>query len=215
MTANWLSRVAILVLYMLMSCSFGIVKGLTERSPLGSDININNIINVTWLQQGSSSCQLTFQGKHFKCSLGKNGVAYNGTKVEGDGKTPSGSFPLRQIYYRNDKGILPPSSPLPVFATKPRDCWCDDINITEFYNRYVECPVTYSHELLWMTDSQVYDLLAVIGYNDSPPEVGKGSAIFFHVTESYAATAGCVAMALMDLEWVLNHIDESTVMMIH
>ncbi len=73
----------------------------------------------------------------------------------------------------------------------------------------------YSFENLWLTDSNVYDLFGVIGYNDAPVVTGKGSAIFFHVTDTYGPTAGCVALSRDDLNWVLANLDATTLMCIY
>ena len=52
---------------------------------------------------------------------------------------------------------------------------------------------------MWREDG-VYDLVVVLGYNDAPVVQGAGSAIFMHVARSdYAATEGCIALALDDL----------------
>ena len=57
--------------------------------------------------------------------------------------------------------------------------------------------------MLWRRDG-LYDIIGVLGWNDSPPERGRGSAIFLHVaTADYAPTAGCVALAAADLRTVL------------
>ena len=37
----------------------------------------------------------------FKCSIGKNGTTKN--KVEGDKKTPKGSFYIENLYFRKDR----------------------------------------------------------------------------------------------------------------
>lgn len=94
-------------------------------------------------------------------------------------------------------------------ATLPNYGWCDS-PLDPMYNQFVHLPYHESHENLWLTDSNAYDLFAVIGYNDDPVVPYKGSAIFFHVTETYAGTAGCVAMSLQDIEWVLSRIDAGT-----
>ena len=44
----------------------------------------------------------------------------------------------------------------------------------------------------------------VLGYNDDPPEPGRGSAIFLHLAKpDYAPTQGCVALSRSDMEAVL------------
>jgi L,D-peptidoglycan transpeptidase YkuD (ErfK/YbiS/YcfS/YnhG family) len=65
-------------------------------------------------------------------------------------------------------------------------------------------PHAASHELLWRKD-RLYDVIAVLGFNDDPVISGKGSAIFLHMArEGYAPTEGCVALALPDLLDVLR-----------
>ena len=56
---------------------------------------------------------------------------------------------------------------------------------------------------MWRDDA-LYDVVVVIGHNDSPQVPGRGSAIFMHLAhEDYAPTAGCVALARNDLLAVL------------
>ncbi len=170
-------------------------------------------IDVKWSGvQGDSSCVLTFQGRQILCALGRGGVVSSEDKVEGDGCTPSGSYPLREGYFREDR-IGPIQSSIPKFfnvtQTRPNFGWCDEPSDSN-YNKFVYLPHNSSYENLWLTDSVVYDLFAVIGYNDNPVTPGKGSAIFFHVTENYGATAGCIAIRLDDLMWVLQNILPST-----
>ena len=126
-----------------------------------------------------------------RCALGRSGIRAN--KHEGDGATPAGVFTLRHIYYRADRATRPISG-LAVSALTPHDGWCDDPNCVD-YNHRISLPHAGSHERMWR-DDPLYDVLAVIGYNDAPPVRGLGSAIFLHVAaEGYALTEGCVALA--------------------
>jgi len=171
----------------------------------------SNDIVVT--HTGGYTCNLEFQLKNYKCSLGKNGISYN--KVEGDGCSPAGAFPLRQAFYRADRiGVEQNISDfLGAQITEPDFAWCDDVN-SEFYNLFVNLPFSESHENLWLSNSIVYDLLAVVGYNDCPVVPGKGSAIFFHATESYGPTAGCIAVNLDDLKYILQNVDSTSMIVI-
>jgi L,D-peptidoglycan transpeptidase YkuD (ErfK/YbiS/YcfS/YnhG family) len=99
-------------------------------------------------------------------------------------------------------------------ATRRDYGWCDASNDPD-YNQFVYLPYSASHEQLWLADSVAYDLMVVIGYNDDPVIPGGGSAIFFHVTESYGSTAGCVALRIEDLKWVLSRLEEDTMMTIN
>jgi L,D-peptidoglycan transpeptidase YkuD (ErfK/YbiS/YcfS/YnhG family) len=142
---------------------------------------------------------LTLPGRRFRCAMGRAGIAT--AKREGDGATPSGRLPLRRLLYRPDRVTAPPTR-LPVEALTPDDGWCDDPGHAD-YNRRVRLPHPARCERLWRADA-LYDLIAVLGYNDAPPVAGLGSAIFLHVAgPGYAATEGCVALAYGDLRAVL------------
>ncbi|MFO1079817.1 MAG: L,D-transpeptidase family protein [Reyranellaceae bacterium] len=137
----------------------------------------------------------TLGGRRWRCAIGAGGIRED--KVEGDGATPAGSYPLRRILFRNDRLVLPPVR-LPSRPIGEQDGWCDDPH-SPSYNRLVRVPNDWSHELLWREDG-LYDLIVVVGYNDDPPEGEWGSAIFLHVARpDYAATRGCVAFAREDL----------------
>jgi len=145
---------------------------------------------------------LTLPGRRFMCALGRSGIAAK--KREGDGATPAGRWPLRNILYRADR-ISPPVTRLPSAALTPDAGWCDDPAHGD-YNRMVRLPHPARCEELWRADA-LYDLIVVLGYNDSPVVAGLGSAIFLHVARpTYAPTEGCVALAMGDLRAVLSEI---------
>jgi L,D-peptidoglycan transpeptidase YkuD (ErfK/YbiS/YcfS/YnhG family) len=170
-------------------------------------------ITVTWTGSGHE-CTLSFRGRTMRCSLGTNGVT--NSKVEGDSCTPAGSFLLRQVFWRADRLPAKPDTGGLQNVTsvlRPTDGWCDGPTSPE-YNQQVTLPYNYSHEILWERDENFYDLFSVIGYNDNPVVPGAGSAIFFHTTTQYGSTAGCVALSLSDLEWVLAGVEADTLMVI-
>lgn len=137
-----------------------------------------------------------WDGGGARCAIGRTGVRID--KREGDGATPAGSFPLRQLLWRPDR-VAAPLSGLPLRPIAPDDGWCDD-PADPAYNRPVRLPYSASHERMWRDDG-LYDLVIVVGHNDAPVVPGHGSAIFVHVAEAdYAPTAGCVALALADLQ---------------
>ncbi len=139
--------------------------------------------------------RLVWQGREMRCALGRGGVTDR--KREGDGCTPAGTFPLRRVLHRADR-LEPPATALPVAAIAPDDGWCDD-PADPAYNRPVKLPYGAGAERLWREDG-LYDVVVVLGHNDSPPTPGAGSAIFLHVAApGYAPTEGCVALALADL----------------
>lgn len=122
-------------------------------------------------------------------------------KREGDGASPIGVWPIKQVIYRPDR-IVALTTSLPTISMRPSDGWCDDPAHPD-YNRPVILPFEASHEVMWK-DESVYDIVVVLGHNDDPPVAGAGSAIFMHVArEGYQATEGCVALSESDLREVL------------
>jgi L,D-peptidoglycan transpeptidase YkuD (ErfK/YbiS/YcfS/YnhG family) len=148
----------------------------------------------------STGGELQWLDRVTRCALGRNGVRED--KREGDGATPAGSFPLREVYFRADR-VAAPSTGLPTSPISPDLGWCDD-PADAAYNRPVRLPYAARHERLWR-DDELYDLVVVIGYNDDPVEPGRGSAVFLHVARSdFAPTEGCVAMRFADLSDLLR-----------
>jgi L,D-peptidoglycan transpeptidase YkuD (ErfK/YbiS/YcfS/YnhG family) len=155
---------------------------------------------------------IRFDGKVFRAALGRGGVSTD--KKEGDGATPAGSFPLREVLYRADR-IQAPRTLLPTSVITEVDGWCDDVADPERYNTRILLPYEGSHERLFR-DDHVYDLIVPIGYNDDPARPGKGSAIFIHIArDGYPPTAGCVALAESDLRELLARVTPDTRIVIH
>ena len=65
------------------------------------------------------------------------------------------------------------------------------------------------HEKLKRIDHK-YDLLIPIKYNWNKPKIGKGSAIFIHLTKNYRPTAGCIGLAEKDFLIVLKLLSKKT-----
>jgi L,D-peptidoglycan transpeptidase YkuD (ErfK/YbiS/YcfS/YnhG family) len=152
---------------------------------------------VVSLAQAAGS--FTLAGETYRAALGRSGARPG--KREGDGATPVGVLPLRQVLYRPDR-VEAPLSAVSVRALTPADGWCDDPAFPD-YNRMVCLPVDASAEALWR-DDPLYDIIAVLGWNDSPVRPGLGSAIFLHVASAdYGPTEGCIALSPADLKRVL------------
>jgi L,D-peptidoglycan transpeptidase YkuD (ErfK/YbiS/YcfS/YnhG family) len=165
-----------------------------------------NVLIVQADSADSAFAWAALGSRRWRCSVGAGGIRED--KVEGDAATPVGDFPLRHIYFRNDRLVLPRVR-LPARAISRHDGWCDDPRSSS-YNRLVRIPNDWSHEKMWREDG-LYDLLIVVGYNDDPPEGEWGSAIFLHMArEDYAPTRGCIALARNDLLELVTLIDPAT-----
>jgi L,D-peptidoglycan transpeptidase YkuD (ErfK/YbiS/YcfS/YnhG family) len=137
-------------------------------------------------------CLLTL---HLRCAIGRSGRRPK--QREGDGITPLGRWPVREVLYRADR-VARPRTGLSVRPIRPDDGWCD-APFDRNYNRKVALPYPASHERLWRGDA-LYDLVIVLGYNDRPRSLGRGSAIFIHLArKNYAPTAGCIALSRQDM----------------
>ena len=143
--------------------------------------------------------RVTWDREIVRAAFGRGGVRLH--KQEGDESTPEGLLPLRRVLYRADR-VARPVCAVPIEPIAPEDGWCDDPTHRD-YNRMVRLPHSGRHEVLCRSDA-LYDIVGVLGWNDSPVERGCGSAIFLHVARpDFAPTEGCIALALPDLRRLL------------
>ena len=149
---------------------------------------------------------LKFDDFYFKCSIGKKGLTKK--KIEGDKKTPIGTFSLGDLYYRPDRN-LKPLTKLRCVEIKKVMGWCDDIKSKKKYNKIINVSQKLRHEKLYRKDHK-YDLMIVINYNTKNTKLGKGSAIFLHLTDNYKPTAGCIALKKKDFLILLKLINKKT-----
>jgi L,D-peptidoglycan transpeptidase YkuD (ErfK/YbiS/YcfS/YnhG family) len=170
-----------------------------------------DVLTVQVNTADSSLGWATLGAKRWRCVIGAGGVRED--KVEGDGATPVGEYPLRRLYFRNDRLVLPKVR-LPARPIGEHDGWCDDPRSSS-YNRMVRVPNDWSHEKMWREDG-LYDLVVVVGYNDDPPEGEWGSAIFLHIARAdMSPTRGCIAFARDDLLELVTLIGPETRLRIH
>lgn len=140
-------------------------------------------------------------GTAVRCALGWGGLKLAADKREGDGATPVGSWPLRRVLYRPDRGAAPETG-LPVATIAPDDGWCDAAD-DPAYNQPVRLPYPASAERMWRDDG-LYDIVVILGHNDDPVVPGAGSAIFLHLAKpDFSTTEGCVAITRADMEALL------------
>jgi L,D-peptidoglycan transpeptidase YkuD (ErfK/YbiS/YcfS/YnhG family) len=148
---------------------------------------------------------LLYDEFEFKCSVGKRGITSK--KIEGDLKTPRGSYSLGPVYYRKDR-MSKPVTKLKIISIQKEMGWCDDVN-SKYYNKLIKVNKKIRHEKLYRK-SRNYDLLIPINYNTSHPKKNKGSAIFFHLTKNYQGTMGCISLKLKDMLILLKIIKKNT-----
>ncbi len=142
----------------------------------------------------------------FKCSVGKNGISKR--KIEGDKKTPVGTFNIENLYFRKDK-IKNIDTKLKSIVIKKTMGWCNDTKDQKNYNKLIKIKKKIRHEKLYRNDNK-YDLLIPIQYNFKKRVVGLGSCIFIHLTNNYKPTAGCIALSKKDFLIMLKLINKKT-----
>ena len=143
---------------------------------------------------------------NFKCCIGKKGSTYN--KKEGDFKTPKGVFNLGNLYYRADRERKPNTRLKCIKITKNMIC-CDDLKNKKYYNKIIKKKLKLSHETLYRKDDR-YNFILTIKYNLKKKIIGQGSCIFFHLTNDYKGTAGCIALKRDDFMILLKLISTKT-----
>ncbi len=136
--------------------------------------------------------------------IGKNGFASEGTKREGDGRTPAGIYELNRAF-GYDKSV---NTKMNYRQVLDNDIWIDDPKAPD-YNQWTKTGKTTarSFENLKRKDDQ-YKYVIVIEYNTNPVIKGRGSAIFLHVWKAHnKPTAGCVAVSETDMLKILGWLD--------
>ena len=149
---------------------------------------------------------LIFEDFEFKCTIGKKGLSKN--KREGDKKTPTGRFKLGNLYFRSDR-IKKPETVIKSVPIKKNMGWCDDVKSKKFYNKLINIKNKIRHERLYRKDFK-YDLFIPLSYNTNPVKIGKGSAIFLHLTKNYKPTAGCIALQEKDFLILIKLLNKKT-----
>ena len=154
----------------------------------------------------ASQARITLAHGVRPAAIGRGGI--RALKREGDGATPAGRFPLRQVLYRGDR-MPRPRTVLPLRAIRAGDGWCED-PADRNYNRLVTLSARSTADRL-KRDDHLYDLVLVLGHNDRPRVRGLGSAIFVHLARPrYAPTAGCIALSRHDLLMLLRQVRRCT-----
>jgi L,D-peptidoglycan transpeptidase YkuD (ErfK/YbiS/YcfS/YnhG family) len=132
--------------------------------------------------------------------IGRHGMAAPGTKLEGDGRTPSGTFGFGFFF-----GVDPdPGVHFSYRKVHMYDVWDDDPS-SPLYNEWVDDRYANPGADPEPMDVPAYDFGAVIGYNTARTP-GLGSAIFLHVNTGMP-TAGCVTLPAGELLEILRWLN--------
>lgn len=129
------------------------------------------------------------------------GSAGIGAAREGSRLTPAGTMRLDQAFGRRAN----PGTRMPYFVTDRYDWW-DENPSSPTYNLHVRRSSSPggASENLYLSGT-VYDHAVNMAWN--PQRVpGAGSAFFLHVSVG-SSTAGCVAVPLETVQWILRWLD--------
>ena len=149
---------------------------------------------------------LIFDDFIFNCSIGKKGLIKK--KVEGDKRTPIGIFSLGNLYFRKDRNTKPQTK-LKCIPIKKNMGWCNDEKSKKYYNKLINVNKKIRHEKLFRKDYR-YDFVIPINYNTKNIKIGRGSAIFIHLSKRLLPTAGCIALRKKDFLILVKIINKNT-----
>lgn len=160
--------------------------------PLGS---ARQVVMVRAASTSATIEACTWDGGMWKVSLGPyrghvgyNGVAYGGSKREGDGRTPAGVYPLAGGFgVQSNPGLL-----LGWLTVRAGDVWVDDPT-SPLYNTWQRTPVNGRWASAENLDNPgAYSYAQIVAFNTQRTPYA-GSAIFLHA-DGGGPTAGCVAL---------------------
>lgn len=151
-----------------------------------------------------TQCERKSNGAYKRIAMAYGTVGYNGmvsgkSKKEGDGKTPTGTYPMGVGFGVKSK----PSSFKAAKYTKVTTdhVWVDG-KAKKKYNTMQRKSKGYKGESLYQTPA--YNYAQEVKYNPKGTP-GRGSAIFLHVNTNSGKTAGCIsvkqAMMLRIMKW--------------
>jgi L,D-peptidoglycan transpeptidase YkuD (ErfK/YbiS/YcfS/YnhG family) len=128
-------------------------------------------------------------------TFGYGGVTPGERRIQGDGSTPAGRYPLTLAF-----GVADPGTEMPYRVITNCSWWIGDPSAAD-YNRWREdCTGTAADEHLidYVLDRGLYRQAIAVGFNLAQVRSGpgSGSAIFVHYATG--STAGCVGVTSRD-----------------
>jgi L,D-peptidoglycan transpeptidase YkuD (ErfK/YbiS/YcfS/YnhG family) len=161
----------------------------------------SSLITVHLLERNQHAWKLASPA--FKATVGEKGFAPINQKREGDGKSPTGMFPLGTAF-----GYAPSvKTRMPYRQATDDDFWVDDPDAKD-YNKWVRGQPRRATFEKMRREDDLYKYGVVIEYNMNPIVKGKGSAIFLHIWRGEEKpTLGCVAMSEDKILRLLGWLD--------
>jgi len=140
-------------------------------------------------------------------NIGRNGIAADGQKREGDGKTPSGIYEITALFGYDEQQVSMP------YIKADKHTICVDDSKSRLYNQIIDTSKTAkdydSFEDMERDDHQ-YRYGAVIGYNQTG-QAGDGSCIFIHIKkDENSPTAGCVALSEDEMKTLFLRLKQTS-----
>lgn len=130
-------------------------------------------------------------------------------KIEGDGRSPAGVFPLDTAFGFAPRGSMPWVHLPYVQLVDQTECVDDTASV--HYNTVVDRSRVPSVD--WSSSEHMrrvtqYQVGIIVGYNAVPPVKGRGSCIFFHIWKGpRSTTVGCTALERKELEAMIAWLD--------
>jgi zinc D-Ala-D-Ala dipeptidase len=168
-------------------------------------------------ERGRVGAKWTQKGEAFPIVVGRAGLAWAHDaapeksvqfKVEGDGKSPAGLFPMTFAF---GTAVKPERVTFPYTRVVEFTECVDDVK-SSHYNKIVNRMQVGNFD--WKSSEKMieivpeYELGVFVAYNSYPVVRGNGSCIFLHVwKEPTSATSGCTAMGRTDLERIVSWLE--------
>jgi zinc D-Ala-D-Ala dipeptidase len=168
-------------------------------------------------ERGRRGAKWTPRGDAFPIVVGRAGLAWEKDsapeksvkfKIEGDGRSPAGMFPLTFAF---GTSVKPERVTFPYTRVEKYTECVDDVK-SSHYNRIVNRMQVGNFD--WKSSEKMieimpeYELGVFVAYNSYPVVAGSGSCIFLHVWENpTSATSGCTAMNRIDLERIVSWLE--------
>lgn len=168
-------------------------------------------------ERGAPGAKWITKGEAFPVVVGRAGLAWaqdsspeKGAqfKMEGDGKSPAGLFPLTFAF---GTAVKPERVTFPYTRVVQFTECVDDVK-SSHYNKIVNRMQVGNFD--WKSSEKMieivpeYELGVFVAYNSYPVVRSSGSCIFLHVWKDPAsATSGCTAMSRTDLERIVAWLE--------